>query len=151
VCAGTYDEQIELIRALTLEGEGASATVIKPDSVAANTSSLASGELIAAILLVNQATDVIVTDFTIDGVDASFNSCSPGYMGNFYRASSGAIENMEVINIHHPTHRGARSSSPSLRRAVGVFRHSTPMWRSSTTWSTTMARTASQPTNLGPL
>jgi Right handed beta helix region len=114
VCAGTYAEQVEITKALTLEGEGAGVTILKPDTVVANASGIASGEVIAAIILVNGATDVSVADLTIDGVDAAFNSCSPGYVGIYYRASSGTIEGTEVINIHHP-------DAPGCQTVLGIF------------------------------
>jgi len=43
-----------------------------------------------------------VSDLTIDGSLAAFNTCSPGYVGIFYRASSGAIQSIHVTHIHHP-------------------------------------------------
>src|SRR6267378_2343259 len=94
VGAGTYSEQVVITRPLTLEGAGASSTTIQPAVVAANTSSLFSGFPIAAIVLVDQASGVVVTDLTVDGGPAgtSLFSCSPGFVGIFYRASSGLID-----------------------------------------------------------
>ena len=89
----TFDEQVTIDKPLTLEGEGTSLTSIKPLTVAANSSSLFSGAPIAAILLVDGTAGVAVSDLTIDGLPAgSLFACSPGYVGIFYRAASGAIQ-----------------------------------------------------------
>ena len=73
-----------------------------------------SSAAIAAILLVDRATGVAVTDLTIDGFAAAFNACSPGYVGIFFRASSGAIEDTHVTNIHHPLASGCQA-------VLGIF------------------------------
>lgn len=114
VGVGTYPEQIMITRPLTLEGEGASLTSIRPLIVATNTSSLFSGAPIAAILLVDQTPGVAVLDLTIDGSVAAFNTCSPGYVGIFYRAASGAIQSTHVTHIHHPGASGCQA-------VLGVF------------------------------
>jgi len=114
VGVGTYSEQVVITRPLTLEGEATSLTSIKPLTVAANSSSLPSGAPIAAILLVNGTTGVAVSDLTIDGSIAAFNACSPGYVGIFYRASSGAIQSIHVTHIHHPLASGCQA-------VLGIF------------------------------
>jgi len=114
VGAGIYPEQITVLRPLLLEGAGAASTTIKPLIVMANSTSLASGALIAAILLVDGATGVVVTDLTVDGMAAAFNACSPGYIGIFYRASSGLIQNTHVTHIHHPAASGCQA-------VLGIF------------------------------
>jgi len=110
----TFDEQVTIDKPLTLEGEGTSLTSIKPLTVAANSSSLFSGAPIAAILLVDGTTGVAVSDLTIDGSIAAFNACSPGYVGIFYRASSGAIQDTHVTHIHHPGASGCQA-------VLGIF------------------------------
>ena len=114
VGVGTYFEQVEIIKPLTLEGEGSGFTTIKPLTVSANTSSLFSGAPIAAILLVDGTTGVAVSDLTIDGSIAAFNACSPGYVGIFYRASSGVIQATHVTHIHHPGASGCQA-------VLGIF------------------------------
>ena len=89
-------------------------TSIKPAMVSANTSSLFSGFPIAAILLVDGTTGVAVSDLTIDGSAAAFNACSPGYVGIFYRAGSGAIQDTHVTHIHHPLASGCQA-------VLGIF------------------------------
>jgi len=116
VGAGTYPEQVVITRPLTLEGAGAAATMIKPVAVFANTSSLFSGFPIAAIVLVDGASGVAVTDLTVDGsvAGASLTSCSPGFVGLFYRASSGLVDSTRVTSIKQPSALGCQA-------VLGIF------------------------------
>src|SRR3989441_2515850 len=114
VGTGTFPEQVVITEPLTLEGDGATLTAIKPISVTANSTSLFSGAPIAAILLVDGTTGVAVSDLTIDGSIAAFNACSPGYVGIFYRAGSGAIQDTHVTHIHHPLASGCQA-------VLGIF------------------------------
>ena len=115
ICPGIYNEQVKVVtNDLTIQGSGAGSTVIKPSSVSANTSSLFSGNPIAAIVVVEGTTGVELADLTVDGSTAAFNVCSPGYMGIFYRASSGAINDTQVLNIFHPT-------APGCQAVLGIF------------------------------
>src|SRR5437667_5313511 len=109
-----FSEQVVINKPLTLEGAGMGMTSIKPAMVSANTSSLFSGAQIAAILLVDGTTGVAVSDLTIDGSAAAFNACSPGYVGIFYRASSGVIQDTRVTHIHHPLASGCQA-------VLGIF------------------------------
>jgi len=114
VGVGTYPEQVAIIKPLTLEGEGIGVTTIMPPSVTANSTSLFSGAQIAAILLVDGAAGVAVSDLTIDGSVAAFDTCSPGYVGIFYRASSGTIQSIHVTHIHNPAASGCQA-------VLGIF------------------------------
>ncbi len=91
--AGTFSEQVSIATAnLTLDGAGIGSTIVKPATATANTTSLYSGAPIVTIILVNGVAGVTVKHLTVDGSAAAFNSCSPGYMGIFYRNSSGTID-----------------------------------------------------------
>ena len=115
VGSSAYNEQVVITKPLTLEGDGMASTTIKPLlPVAANSSSLFSGAPIAAILLVDATTGVAVSDLTIDGSTGAFNACSPGYVGIFFRASSGAIQSVHVTHIHHPFASGCQA-------VLGIF------------------------------
>jgi hypothetical protein len=129
VCVGdgTYAEQVTIDRSLTLQGNRVINTVppqglsvIKPSSVTANATDLATGEPIAAIVLVDGATAVALKDLTIDGDPAGSGfSCAPGFAGIFYSASSGSIQTTVVTNIKHPPHLGCQS-------ALGILVQSDP-------------------------
>ena len=114
VGTGIFPEQVLITKPLTLEGDGATLTHIQPGGVTDNTTSLFSGAPIAAILLVDGTTGVAASDLTIDGSIAAFNACSPGYVGIFYRASSGVIQATRVTHIHHPAASGCQA-------VLGIF------------------------------
>jgi len=111
---GVFPEQVAITKPLTLEGAGIGSTVIQPLIVVANTTSLFSGAPIATILLVDGTPGVAVSDITIDGSVAAFNTCSPGYVGIFYRASAGVIQSTHVTHIHHPAASGCQA-------VLGIF------------------------------
>jgi hypothetical protein len=110
VGAGTYNEQVVITKALLLEGAGASTppgvTTIMPASVSANTTSLVSTRGIAPIVLVDGEAGigaVFVTDLTVDGTTAAATFvCGPIFVGIFYRAASGSIEDTHVTGINPP-------------------------------------------------
>ena len=115
VCSGIYAEQLSITKNdLTLVGDGTGLTIIKPGSVSANSTSLFSGAPIAAIILVDGALGVTLSEFTVDGSDAAFDVCAPGYMGIFYRASSGTISGTHVTSVLQP-------NAPSCQAVLGIF------------------------------
>ena len=114
VAAGTFPEQVTIPKSVTVLGAGAASTFIKPVSVSPNTTSLSSGNPIAAIILVDGASGVTLKNLTVDGSAAAFASCSPGYMGVYYRNGSGTIDTLHVAHIVLPTATGCQS-------VVGVF------------------------------
>lgn len=109
VAAGTYNEQVEITTSqLTIDGAGAGATIVKPASATANSSSIFSGSPIAAIFLVDGATGVTIQELTVDGQTAAPNSCSPTFVGVFYRAASGTLSDTHVTNIFNPAVAGCQ-------------------------------------------
>ena len=109
VAAGTYNEQVEITTAqLTIDGAGAGATIVKPTSATANSSSIFSGALIAAIFVVDGATGVTIQELTVDGQTAAPNACQPTYVGIFYRGASGTISDTHVTNIFNPAVAGCQ-------------------------------------------
>jgi hypothetical protein len=111
---GTYDEQVVIGESVTVLGAGIGSTIIEPTSVSANTTHLVSGAPIAAIVLVDGTSGVTVTDLTVDGTSAAFGSCSPGYMGIYYRNASGTIDTTEVLDVFHP-------SAGGCQQVVGIL------------------------------
>ena len=117
VDAGTYPEQIVIAKPLTVIGAGKNLTILKPNSVAANTTSLSSGNPIAPIVLVNGVTTapgVSLNQFSVDGTTAAFNSCLPGYVGVYYRNGHGAADNLHVTHVFHP-------SAPGCQAVIGIL------------------------------
>jgi len=103
VAAGTYDEQVVIDKSVTVLGAGIGSTIVEPSSVSANTTHLVSAAPIAAIVLVDDTTGVTIQDLTVDGASAAFGSCSPGYMGIYYRNASGTVDTTSIENVFHPT------------------------------------------------
>ena len=141
VGAGVFPEQVIITEPLTLEGAGAT-TVIQPAVVTSYTSSLFSGAPIAAILLVDSTTGVSVTDLTVDGSVAwlTFTGCSPGYVGIFYRAGSGVIENTYITGVHfNPLLLGCQTGlgifvqsgngGPGLNSQVAIINNTVDMYQ----------------------
>jgi len=120
VAAGIYPEQVSIPKALTVHGAGKAVTIIRPTSVVANTTSLSSGNPIAAIVLVADAVPVTIDDLKVDGSGAAFNACSPGYMGIFYRNASGTVDDVHVANVVHPGALGCQSVVGILAQSGGA-------------------------------
>jgi len=97
VCAGTYPEQLTIAKSLTLRGDNG--VVIQPSNVAANSTGTTSGQPIAAIILVQDATDVDLRNITVDGSNGGINECAPDFIGIFYRNASGEISRVAVRNV----------------------------------------------------
>jgi nitrous oxidase accessory protein NosD len=76
ICPGTYPEQVVINKALTLRGvrsgtSNAAVVVAPPGGIVQNTTSLATGNPIAAQILVTETTNVSISNLTIDGVSAT--------------------------------------------------------------------------------
>ncbi len=102
VCSGTYHEQVMVNKKLTIQGYDAlnmNQPVIMPNGVVANSTSTATGNPIAAIVLVDGVTDVKLSDLTIDGSANGINGCAPNLVGVYYRNSSGTADSLAVRNI----------------------------------------------------
>jgi copper-binding protein NosD len=102
VCPGTYNEQVKITKRLTVQGiakTNQNQAIIMPAPAVANTTSLATGNPIAAIVLVDGTDKVTLNNLTIDGSTSGIVGCSPNLMGIFYRNSSGDIDNVAVRNI----------------------------------------------------
>lgn len=97
VCPGTYPEQVTIAKALTLRGENA--VVIEPSSVTANATGTASGQPLAAIVLVQNTTDVDIDNVTVDGTNNGIGGCSPDLVGILYQNASGEVNHAAVRNV----------------------------------------------------
>lgn len=96
VCAGTYDEQVVITSPVKLKGENGA--IVMPSPMTANTTSLATGNPIAAAILVMNTTNVTVEGLTVDGDDSGI-FCGPNMIGVFYRNASGKIKDVAVRNM----------------------------------------------------
>jgi parallel beta helix pectate lyase-like protein len=105
VCPGTYAEQVEITKRLTLVGverNGKKAAVVRPSNIAVN-SDFASFPM-AAIILVRDTSDVTIRNMTIDGINNGLvcDSTFPTMDGIFFRNASGEIESVAIKNMLSP-------------------------------------------------
>ena len=121
VCPGTYNEQVTINKSLTIQGVavgGNNQAIVKPTNMVVNSFSLASGNPIAAIILVDGASRVDLTNLTIDGVNNNIGGCAPNLIGIYYRNSSGKADSVAVRNVRLvPTLAGCQSG-------LGIFAQS---------------------------
>jgi large repetitive protein len=105
VCSGTYDEQVEIAKPLSLVGvlrDGKNAAVVQPSNVVANADFL--GTPNAAMILVQDTSGVTIKDITIDGINNGV-VCSgnfPFINGIFFRNASGKVESVVIKNLLSP-------------------------------------------------
>lgn len=102
VCPGVYQEQVRINKPLTVRGiefANQNAAIVKPAPAVANSTSTASGNPIAAIILAENAGKINLENLTVDGATNGINACAPNLVGIFYRNASGKIENTAVRNI----------------------------------------------------
>ena len=97
ICAGTYSEQVRISKPLSLRGQNG--VVIEPSSVVANATGLASGQSLAAIILVENTTDVNIQGVIVDGANSGIAACSPDFLGIYYANASGDVDRVAVRNV----------------------------------------------------
>jgi hypothetical protein len=103
VCPGNYPEQVTISKSLTLRGLevgfASGAMILVPaGGVVANTASLVTGNPIAAQVLVQNTSDVDISDLTVDGSNNRITSCTPILIGIFYENASGTISHVAALN-----------------------------------------------------
>ena len=118
ICPGLYAEQVTISKPLVVNGNNGA--ILRPNGAAANTTGLASGQSIAAILLVENTTEVTIRNVTVDGTDADINACSPDLVGVFFRDASGQLTRMAVRNAKLSSNlNGCQSGSAILVQSGG--------------------------------
>jgi len=88
VCPGTYNEQVEIAKRLTLVGverNGKKASVVQPSNIVVNTDF--AGIPTASIILVRDTSDVTIRNITIDGINNGLvcDQTFPTMDGIFFR------------------------------------------------------------------
>jgi hypothetical protein len=102
VCPGIYREQVRIDKPLTVQGisvDNQNQAIVMPVGVAPNSTSLATNNPIAAIILVDGASKVTLQNLTVDGATNGITGCAPNLVGVYYRNSSGSIDSLAVRNI----------------------------------------------------
>jgi len=118
ICRGTYPEQVSIKKPLSLHGE--SGVLIDPSNVTANATGSASGQPIAAIILVQDTTDVYVQNVIVDGTNNGITECGPDLIGILYQNASGEVKRVAVRNMKLSTNlNGCQSGSAILIQSGG--------------------------------
>jgi nitrous oxidase accessory protein NosD len=97
VCAGTYTEQLSIT--INLQIEAATGAALVPPAMQQNTTSLATGDGIAAAILVSGASNVTVSGLIVDGTNNGISACTPRLIGVYFQNSSGSLHNAAVRNF----------------------------------------------------
>lgn len=110
VCPGVYDEQVAVTKSqLTIRGFGAGQTILRPSTVASNSTNVFSNP-VATVLLVQGASNVTITSLEIDG-SLSDGGASitpqcldlPFFTGIYLRDSSTIVDTVHVRGIRSGT------------------------------------------------
>lgn len=96
VCAGMYPEQVAIGKSLSLEADNG--VIVIPSDVVANAAG-SSGSPIAAIILVQNAENVDLDGFIVDGSANGLTGCGPTFIGILYQDASGTIEHNAVRRV----------------------------------------------------
>ncbi len=97
VCAGLYKEQVTITKPLAINGDNGA--IVMPTGVVTNSTSLASGNPIAAVILVSNSSDTDLSGLTVDGANNGITGCGPNLIGIYYRNASGNVQNNTVRNM----------------------------------------------------
>ncbi len=97
VCAGTYREQVVIDKSLSLEADNG--VIVIPSDVVANATGPSSADVIAAIIVVENAENVELEGFIVDGSNNGLTACGPRLIGILYQDASGSIEHNAVRHV----------------------------------------------------
>ena len=97
VCPGVYDEQPVVDKAVRISGRGEA--IVRPSPMADNTTSLTTGNPIAAGVLVADTSGAVVEGIAVDGTDNGGAGCNRNPVGIFFRNASGTVQNAAVRNM----------------------------------------------------
>jgi hypothetical protein len=97
VCNGIYAEQLSINKSLDIDAD--SGAFLVPASIQQNATSLATGDAIAAAVLVSGATNVSISGLTVDGINNGIAECAPKLIGVYFQNSSGSLRHAAVRNF----------------------------------------------------
>jgi hypothetical protein len=97
ICNGIYAEQLSINKSLDIDAD--SGAFLVPASIQQNATSLATGDAIAAAVLVSGATNVSISGLTVDGINNGITECAPRLIGVYFQNSSGSLRHAAVRNF----------------------------------------------------
>lgn len=113
ICNGTYAEQLSITKSLDIEAD--SGVFLVPASIPQNATSLATGDGIAAAVLISGATNVSISGLTVDGTNNGITECAPDLIGIYFQNSSGSLMHATVRNF------ALAASLNGCQSGTGVF------------------------------
>src|SRR5580692_4209808 len=113
ICNGVYAEQLSITKSLDIDAD--SGAFLVPASIQQNATSLATGDGIAAAVLISGAANVSISGLTIDGINSGITECSPDLIGVYFQNSSGSLRHATVRNFALAT------SLNGCQSGTGVF------------------------------
>lgn len=93
VCPGNYPEQVTIDKSLIIRADNG--VLVKPSALTSNATG-PSGDSIAAIILVQNADNVDLEGFIVDGSANGLAACSPRLIGILYEDASGILRHNAV-------------------------------------------------------
>jgi nitrous oxidase accessory protein NosD len=96
VCAGVYHEQVIIDKDLVIEADNG--VVVRPVGMVANAIG-PSGDPIAAIIVAENATNIQLQGFIVDGSSNEILECAPRLIGILYQDASGIVSHNEVRHM----------------------------------------------------
>jgi len=97
ICNGIYAEQLSINKSLDIDAD--SGAFLVPASIQQNATSLATGNAIAAAVLVSGATNVSISGLTVDGINNGITECAPRLIGVYFQNSSGSLRHAAIRNF----------------------------------------------------
>lgn len=97
VCPGIYDEQVTIGKSVHIAGDNGA--TIQPAGMTANATNLVTGDPIAAVFLIQNAREVVLTDLIVDGSGNGITACLPKLMGVVFQNATGKLTHAVVRNI----------------------------------------------------
>lgn len=118
VCSGTYAEQLSISKSLSIRAD--SGVFLAPSPIQQNATSLATGNGIAAAVLVDGATNVSITGLAVDGIGNGITACAPQLIGVYFRNSSGSLRHATIRNFKlSPALNGCQSGTAVFVQSGG--------------------------------
>jgi hypothetical protein len=113
ICDGIYAEQLSITKSLDIDAD--SGAFLVPASIQQNATSLATGDAIAAAVLVSGAANVSISGLTVDGINNGITECAPRLIGVYFQNSSGNLRHAAVRNFK------LSASLNACQSGTGVF------------------------------
>src|ERR1039457_6213034 len=109
-----FNEQVTVSKSIKLVGQ--TGAMIQPSPLVANTTSLTSGNAIAAAIFVTAGTTgVTISDLIIDGSQNQIASCLPNPIGVYFQNASGTVAYTAVRNFK------LGSGLEGCQAGIGIF------------------------------